>query len=338
MSAVTTVEAGIHPSVPMADYIRDPAPEPSVSKGVIGDLIELSEAHAYANHPRFGKTGDDSSTRSDLGSACHAVLLGGEEKITYCDATYVSGPRKGEIAADWTSKGARAFQNEARELGLIPMLENDRDRLEAMLAIVKPRLEEFGPGDCESTLIWQEPSGIWGRCRPDFLAEDRKVVVDYKTATCADPLVWIKRVLMNSRYDLQGGWNLRGLDHLVGKTDRDFIFLVQEITPPYCVSVIGLGPELLDLAKRKIEAGLFRWKKAIDSGEWPGYDTRTHWAEMPTWALYDWENREAAHQGAKAAASVAGFAQDRARANGTQSEQELSALGYELAGLDQVES
>jgi hypothetical protein len=291
---MSELEAGIHQGIPMADYIADPAPEPSLSKGAIGDLVERSPAHVFHNHPRLGGRKDDGSSRADLGSAAHAVLLGGEEAIRYCDATYLSGKRKGEIVEDWTAKGAQEFQKDCRATNKIPMLERQRDELNLMLAAARPVLEKFGAGETESTLIWQEENGIWGRCRPDFLAEDRRVVVDYKTATNADPIAWIKNVLLKTHYDIQGAWNLRGLDQLLGKADRDFIFLVQEIEPPYLCSVIGLGPEMQELAERKIGAGLLRWKQCLETGEWPGYNQGTHWAEVPQYHVWDFETRLAA--------------------------------------------
>lgn len=296
-----TLGGGIHLGIPMANYIADPAPEPSLSKGIIGDLVERSPAHAFHNHPRLGKTDDDATTRSDLGSAAHAMLLGGEEAIRFCDATYASGKRKGEIVTDWTARDAQAFQKEARSLGKIPMLKNQRDELDMMLAVARPRLEEFGAGDCEATLIWQEENGIWGRCRPDFITDDRKVVVDYKTSTNADPLVWIRRVLLATHYDIQGAWNLRGLKNLLGGGGREFLFLVQEIEAPYCCSVIGMVPEMIDHAKRKIAAGLFRWRKCLESGEWPGYDRRVHYADIPDYTIWDWENRTVCYEELKAA-------------------------------------
>lgn len=301
MSEATRLKAGIHLSVPMADYIADPAPSPSLSKGIIGDLVERSAAHAFHNHPRLGKTDDDATTRSDLGSAAHAVLLGGEEAIRYCDAVYASGKRKGELCEDWTAKGAQEFQKDCRATGKIPMLERQRDELELMVSVVRPALEEFGPGDCEATMIWQEKNGTWGRCRPDFITEDRKIIVDYKTATNAEPSVWIRRVLLASHYGIQGVWNLRGLRNLAGPAAREFQFLVQEIEPPYCYSLIGMTPEMIEQAEREIKAGLFRWQRCVESSEWPGYDKRVHYADIPDYKIWDWENRTVCYEELKAA-------------------------------------
>ncbi len=288
------LDPGIHDAIPMTDYVNDPCPEPSISKGVIDTIVHRSPAHAYHEHPRLGGNNEDWSPRADIGSACHAVLLGGDEAITYCDATYASGKRKGEIATDWTSKGAQQFQAAARAKGLIPMLERDRARLADMLAVSGPLLESLGEGDTEQTMIWQDGSA-WGKSRHDWIAKDRRILVDYKTTENADPSLWIRRTLMSSNYDIGGAWYLRGVDALFGKADRDFLFLLQEIKPPHLCSFVGIGPDILDLARRKIEAGLSLWRRCVESGTWPGYESRVHWAELPQYKIWDWESRDVAH-------------------------------------------
>ena len=291
LGAINSVlAAGIHAGVPMMKYVNDPCPEPSLSKGVIDDLIHRSPLHAYGDHPKLGGKSDTGSKRADLGSAAHAMLLGGSELITYCDATYASGKRKGEIATDWTARDAQEFQKVARAMGKIPMLAHEAGALETMVSIARPLLEGFGAGDVEQTMIWQDGE-TWGRARPDWIAEDRKIIIDYKTANNADPAVWIHRVLLHSDYDLQAAWYLRGLGILEGKAERDFLFLVQEIEPPYACSVVGVGPEMLELAQRKVEAGLRLWRDCLSKETWPGYDTKTHWAELPQYIVWDWENR-----------------------------------------------
>jgi len=278
-------EPGIYPDLPMADYVADPCPDPSLSKGVIIDLVERSPMHAYHNHPRLGGGGDRGSNRADIGSASHAMLLGGDEAILIVDAP------------DFRTKAAREARDEARGSGRIPILQKDRKALDDMVGPARERLAEFGAGTTEQTVIWAEDGDppIWGKARPDWLADDRRVIVDYKTATNADPTKWIKSAMLPGGYDMQAAWYLRGLSNLLGPRDRDFLFLVQEIDPPFAVSVVGIGPELAELSNRKIEAGIRLWREALKSNHWRGYQSVTHWAEAPAYMIYDWENRAAAY-------------------------------------------
>jgi hypothetical protein len=209
-------------------------------------------------------------------------LLGGDQKIRYVDAN------------DWRTKVARTARDEAHNENLIPMLEKDRAPLDAMVGIAREFLGEHGEGDTEQVMIWQE-GPTWFRTRHDWIAKDRRVVIDYKTSTTADPTDWTRRVLFGSNHELQNGLYLRGLNVLEGAADRDFLFLVQEVDPPYACSFVGIDPEVAELATRKIDAGIRIWRQCMESGEWPGYGKQVHWAGLPAYKLYDWDNRAAAH-------------------------------------------
>ncbi len=276
-----TLAAGIHAGVPMQDYINDPCEDPSLSKGVIDKLVHRSAAHAHQDHPRLSGSKQDATKRSDLGSAAHAMLLGGAEAIVFVDAK------------DWRTDAAKNTRDTARKENRIPMLAKEAKALDAMVSIARPILESFGAGDVENTLIWQEDNGVWGRARPDWLAEPRDTVIDYKTSKTADPDEWIRTVLHRSNYALQAGWYLRGLDVLLGAKERDFLFLVQEIEPPYCCSVVGAGPQMIELAQSKIRAALKLWRICLQSKKWPGYHPQTHWADVPEYQVWNWEARKA---------------------------------------------
>lgn len=275
---------GIYLDVPMAEYIADPCPEPSLSTGVVCELSERSPAHARANHPRLSKVIDDSSSRSDLGSAAHAVLLGGMERMVLIDAD------------SYHTKAAREARDSARDAGRIPILAHLADPLAEMSAAARCALSSFGDGETEQTIVWED-DGVWLRSRPDWVSADRLTVVDYKTANNADPATWIRSSLFSGGYDVQAALVLAGLGKLLGDAGRSFLFLVQEIERPYACSIVGAGPQLLDIATRKVNVARRVWKQCLSTNEWPGYDSRIHWAEAPPWVEYQWLERETAYEG-----------------------------------------
>lgn len=277
------LDAGFHGGIAMRDYINDPCLEPSLSRGTIDRLIHKTPLHCHNDHPRLGGLRMQSwSPASDRGSAAHLQLLGGDQKIRYVDAP------------DWRTKAAKTARDDARNQNRIPMLEKEREHLDAMVVIAREFLAEYGEGDTEQVMIWQE-GPTWFRTRHDWIAKDRRVVIDYKTSTTADPTDWIRRVLFGSNHELQNGLYLRGLNVLDGVADRDFLFLVQEVDRPYACSFVGIDSEVAELANQKIEAGIRIWRQCMESGEWPGYGKKVHWANLPAYKLYDWENRAAAY-------------------------------------------
>ena len=277
------LDAGFHGGIAMRDYINDPCMEPSLSRGTIDRLIHKTPLHCYNDHPRLGALRFESwSPAADRGSAAHLRLLGGDQKIRYVDAP------------DWRTKAAKTARDDARNENRIPMLEKERAPLDAMVVIAREFLAEYGDGDTEQVMIWQE-GPTWFRTRHDWIAKDRRVVIDYKTSTTADPTDWIRRVLFGSNHELQNGLYLRGLNVLEGVADRDFLFLVQEVEAPYACSFVGIDPEVAELANRKIEAAIYIWRECMESGDWPAYGKQVHWANLPVYKLHDWENRAAAY-------------------------------------------
>ena len=120
---------GFYPAgaLPMAQYLADPCPEPSLSSGAAHRLITRSPAHVYAQHPRMGAQEQEDTAASDIGSIVHDLLLGGEGKICVIDpADYRSKPTKdnpeGSIPVGWTNNAIREARDTARENGLEPNL------------------------------------------------------------------------------------------------------------------------------------------------------------------------------------------------------------------------
>ena len=262
---------GVHADISMEEYVADPCPEPSLSTTTAQLLLSRSALHAWWAHPRLGGHRDESS-RADLGSAVHAALFGG--------ASVVYAP---EEFLDWRKKDAQTFRDEARVRGELPLLHHQRAEIEEMSGPAKERLARLGVTEFERTLLWRD--FCWCRSRPDAMDKERSIIVDYKTASNADPGTWIRSTIIPGGYDIQAGLALRGLAAIDPGKRREFLFLIQEIDPPYCLSVIGFGPEFLDVAEKKVDAAINRWAECLETKRFPAYDERTHYADPPGYAI-----------------------------------------------------
>lgn len=256
---------GIHPDVPMADYIADPCEAPSLSASTIRTLIDRSPARARQFHPRFGGSAAVSRA-SDRGSAAHAVLLEGPGTLHV-----VKG------FDNYRKKAAQAERDDAYAQGKTPIFQEEFEAIQGMASIGRKALEERAPnGIAEATLVWRE-GDVWARARPDWLAGS---VVDLKSAKNAEPDTWIRRVLYPSGYDLSAAWYLRGLEAL-GEPREEYLFLVQELFTPYDYSWITIDEESLERANRVIDKAVAIWSRCLSKGVWPGYDKRIHRAAIP---------------------------------------------------------
>lgn len=166
------------------------------------------------------------------------------------------------------------------------------------------RPRPFSGGMAEQTLLWQEGGGVWCRARPDWLHEGRRVIDDYKTTEApAHPDSWGRGQLFRMGYDIQAGFYLRGLKALFG-IDGAFRFVVQENYAPFALCVIGLGPDLLALAERKVRQAINLWRACLEENRWPGYPTRTCYPDLPPWEETRWLEREARDAMVPAAAAA----------------------------------
>jgi hypothetical protein len=281
------MKAGYH-DLSMPEYLRDPAPQPSLSTSTIRDLVERSPLAAKFNHPRLGKVQVDTTPGQDLGSAVHALSLGGHE-IVYCDTL---NPR-GDVADDWKTKDAQKFRDEARAKDQIPLLQKDRERVETAASVVRLALtKNFSGLQTEQTMIWQDRD-VWHRGRADALgvhAEHGPSDIDVKLCENADAVTWLRTNLMSGGYDVQLG--NRGLGHVVLGQPRTMFFLLVEYNEPYDWQLVGVGEDVLTMATRKIRHAQKIWAKCLKEDQWPGLAQKgIVWATAPSYGLWELESR-----------------------------------------------
>ena len=259
-----------------SDDIHD---QPSLSNSIAKILIQQSPQHAWYAHPRLNPDyASDESSRFDLGSAAHAVLLENDyNKIQFIDAD------------DWRSKEAKAQRDLARAKGILPVLKKYEQPLKEMVSIAKYKIESselagiFENGKPEQTLTWQE-GDIYCRARLDFLRNDDMVILDYKTTDSADPETCVRKIGQMG-YDIQASFYKRGLVACGGSENAVFVFLFQEIEPPYACCLIALSNTYIEIADEKVNRAIGLWSECMATNKWPSYSSLIHYAEPPAWIL-----------------------------------------------------
>ena len=273
-------------TIPAEEYHADKiADVPCLSASIATILCNDSPLHAWTAHPKLNPNFVPEDTKAtDIGRIVHALLLEG-----FSVAAILDYP-------DWRTKEARTARDAARQAGKIPLLSKDWTHVEAMVYAAHRQLgahaeakNAFTDGKPEVTMVWDE-DGVACKARIDWLHDDYRFIDDYKTAASANPEQFTRN-LFSYGYDIQAAFYLRGLKAITGK-DATFRFIAQEKEPPYALSVISLGPDVLMLAEKKILYAIDLWRKCLASGEWPAYPTRVCWAELPTYEETRWLKRE----------------------------------------------
>lgn len=280
------MEAGIY-TISFDDYLGDPCPEASLSRGTIVDLLD-SPARAFWNHPRLNpQQGEaENEAKFDIGTAAHNILLEGGDNVCVI-AGY----------DDWKKKEAREKREIARKEGKTPLLQKQYDKAMPMVEAAQRAISECpeleiknlrAECDTELTYIWQEKNKIWCRIRVDAIKKNRELIFDYKTTgTSVNPLFFSGHI-NKLGYDIQSVFYRRGVKKVEGK-EPFFVFMAQETEPPYFCSFHGLDLMNEDTAKEKVEWSIKQWRKHLDSGEWPGYPKRICYAEPKPWEMMEWE-------------------------------------------------
>lgn len=271
-----------------ATYHADPCPAPSLSSSIAKVLVTQSPLHAWTAHPRLNPNHEPTEkTAFDLGSAAHALLLEGEDRMQVISAK------------DYRTKAAQEERDAARTIGKHPVLERQYADVLKMREIALQAIADcpdlsgltLAGGTAEQVMIWQEAGGIWCRARPDWMSHDRKIQLSYKsTAASANPVDWV-RTGLGIGADLQDAYYLRGNRATGGPEDGVSVILCQENEPPYACALMGLDPAFLALANDKVEEAIGIWRQCITTGKWPAYPPRIHWLQPPAYAAAQWMER-----------------------------------------------
>jgi hypothetical protein len=266
-----------------ADEMGD---QPTLSRSIAHILCTQTPAHAWVAHPKLNPLHVPVDKDAfDLGTAAHELFLGGPDRMAILEFD------------NYRTKAAQEAKFIARAEGRIPMLAKDAARLAEMVDALGLQVDEhpadpplFKDGAAEQTLVWAD-EGVTCRARLDWVHTDASAIDDLKTtSSTANPFEWS---LFNQGYDLQAFMYARAVQ-LTAPLDLPpkFRFVVIETTPPYAMSVIEPGPDVLTLARKKFAYAAEVWRKCLDSGEWPAYPAEVTRAELPPWVENRWLAKE----------------------------------------------
>jgi len=271
--------------IPEADYHADPVKEPSLSNSIAKVMVNESPLHAWGEHSRLNPHYQATHKSAfDLGSTCHGLLL--DQEDNYCPIDH----------PDWRTKDAKEQREQAHDSGRIPLLKKDFDRAREMADSARRQLKYHEDAACflmntchsERTMVWQEQNGVWCRSRIDRMTAKSSIVFDYKTtAQGAHPDKWGGRTLYDHGCDMQDAFYSRGIKTLTG-VEPAFLFVVQETTPPYALSVISMTPVGKAIGNVKVERAIAMWDWCTKHNKWPGYPNKTAYVDPPIWQQREW--------------------------------------------------
>lgn len=273
-------EPGVYDGIPEDVYHSDPVPGRSLSFSGAKRLLPPScpaifrweQLHGRPNKPAF-----------DFGHAAHAEVLGIGAPLVVVDA------------ADWRTKAAQAQRDEAYAAGHTPILAHEHQQVKGMAEALRAHpiaSALFDPdrgGKPEQSLFWHdERHDVMRRSRLDWLPatrdDGRLILPDYKTTTCAAPSALAKTVA-NFSYHQQAAWYPDMVVGLGLAEQVAFVFVFQEKTAPYLVTVVELDALSVRVGRHLNDRALEVYAECSATDTWPGYTDDVELISLPSWVI-----------------------------------------------------
>ena len=276
-SLLKVTEPGVY-AMPADVYHADPVPGGSLSSSGAKLLLPPSCPAKFRHYRDHGRP---DTKAFDEGHAAHRLVLGDGPEIAVLDAD------------SWRTKAAQTWAEEARAEGLTPLLGKEAavvyDMADALRRDpVAGKLFDPASGAAERSLFWQdERTGIWRRARLDWLPTPfegrRMILVDYKSCRSADPEA-ISKAINEYGYHQQAPWYQDAVEGAMGLPRPAFVFVFQEKTAPYVVTVVEPDPTSLRIGAHLNREAIRVYRECVRTDTWPGYSTGVELVPLPAWA------------------------------------------------------
>jgi hypothetical protein len=210
-----------------------------------------------------------------IGRAMHHLMFG----EAHFSKVFVPTPKLTQLADgtavpwNWKTKHSQEWKQLQYNAGMEVIEPKEAIHIAGMARALErnPFVAKHGifNGYIERSAFWlDEETKIWLKVRPDVIPTDSGDFVDFKTTTSVQKLDLIRAVESNG-YAMQFALMrevFRKLNLHFGSATLVFV----EKEPPYCVRVLTLEPEELDLGEQQNRDALHQFARCLKSREWPG--------------------------------------------------------------------
>jgi hypothetical protein len=268
--------------LPNDEYQADPVPGGSLSVSGARKLLPPSCPARYRYERDRGRP---PKAAFDFGHAAHKLVLGSGPELVVVDRER------------WDTNAVKAELAEIRAAGKVPLKKADHEAVTAMAAALREHpfaalLFDADRGPVEQSLFWPD-DGTWRRARLDCptvpltTAAGFEVFADYKSTDNAAP-TRLERSLYDYGYYQQAPWYLDGAIALdLCTPDAAFLFVFQEKTPPYLVTVVQPDAMAMRMGRDANSRALDIYRRCVAEDRWPGYSDDIELVGVPRYV----ENR-----------------------------------------------
>lgn len=269
---------GIYERVPMASYLSQFLPGPSVSGSELARLDATTPAHFFANWSgNPDRAPRESTPQMEFGTAFHKYALEGFDAFS---AEYAIRPE----GMDGRTREGKAWAAEHAGKPTVTAEEMATIRAMTHAFIYKPKTTALLADSRREVTLIREENGVWLKSRPDAMNDKLRVAVNLKT--CEDASEDAVRKSIESyggSYYVSAALCVDMLKALTGE-DWQYVFVFVEKSAPYESRRVVLKPTVLEWGRMRYRRALATFAECVRSGKWPGYDDATIEADLPPWA------------------------------------------------------
>lgn len=273
----------------LAEYLAEPCASPSISSHGLRMIDGECPAKYWWNSPLNPEQPEIESKPLSFGKAAHDWLLMGD---AFLETIHVLG-----ADCNLRTNAGKAERDGAKEAGKTVIKADEFETVKAMHAALNAHEfagAAFRNGQAEKSLVWKDKeTGVWLRCRPDWLPAAIRHIPDYKTTISSKPEDFRKQA-WNLGYHMQAALYLDGIEAVTGTEPKSFFFVAQEKEPPYVVTCIALDPISIEWGRIQNRKAIHTFAECLASGKWPGYASEVVEVELPHWAEADLQRRHEA--------------------------------------------
>ena len=284
--ATLITKPGAYHGIDEADYHRNAnlLPGPSLSSSGAKVLLNKSPRHFWFDSPMNpDRPEPEDKPHFNVGRAAHDFVLLADR---WPEAYYVL-PEGFNANATKAQAEEHAKRDAAREAGKCVLKFDEAETVKAVaLSLSKNDLamKLLTNGEPEVTIAWQdEATGVWLRCRPDFLPHKRQIIPDLKFMADGSRKAF-SRSIANNGYALSAAMYLDGIKAVFGDDfHAHWLHVVVEKEAPHVVA-------LWELPAADIERGRWLYRRAVrqfaaclKSGDWFGYADAPQQCGLPGW-------------------------------------------------------
>lgn len=242
-------------------------------------LFNFTEEHYYEE--RFNGVEKKETDAQRFGFLLHAAVLEPEYFLNH----YAVEPE----ADKRTSAGKNIYRDwiEKQKADALIINKKEYDQLMGILDKLSGHSTAsrlLGTGLREVSMWWTDPiTDILCKGRPDAITSHFDIV-DIKTCKDARPQSFFSQV-DRLCYDLQAAHYIEGLKAIGKNRNPEFIWIAIEKEPPYALAVYPASIPIIDGGFKKARIAIAKYKKAKETGVWPGYNQDFTPLIPPEWYL-----------------------------------------------------